>query len=45
MFIFELQGLMFLIKSLKSPTGNFNISNHIIVPLLVAQQDLELIKS
>ena len=29
MFIFGLQDLMFLIKSLKSPTDNFNISNHI----------------
>ena len=29
MFIFELQDLMFLIKSLKSPTDNFNINNHI----------------
>ena len=29
MFIFELQDLTFLIKSLKSPTDNFNINNHI----------------
>ena len=29
MFIFELQDLMFLIKSLKSPTDNFSINNHI----------------
>ena len=29
MFVFELQDLMFLIKSLKSPTDNFNINNYI----------------
>ena len=29
MYVYELNDLMFLIKSLKSPTDNFNIRNHI----------------
>ena len=29
MYVYELNDLMFLIKSLKSPTDNFDIKNHI----------------
>ena len=29
MYVHELNDLMFLIKSLKSPTDNFDIKNHI----------------
>jgi len=32
MYVYELNNLMFLIKSLKSPTDNFNIRNHIATP-------------
>ena len=28
MYVYELNNLMFLVKSLKSPTDNFDIKNH-----------------
>ena len=44
MYIYELNDIMFLVKSLKSPTDNFDIKNYITFASN-STQDQELIKN
>ena len=43
MYIYELNDIMFLVKSLKSPTDNFDIKTILLLPATL--QDQELIKN